>query len=136
MKAPTLQYAIFCRKVIERGEGQKIEGFFNTEELFDSISFEKQKISKSKPMLIRFFLVLGIVGLSFGPHKLIVNARFPSGELMGFTGVKDIDVVPGPVIWRIVVNMSLQIIGQGIYTFPILLDGEPLIDAKLPIIFT
>ncbi len=132
---PQLQYAIFCRKVIDRPKEFSIIG------VFDSLKVKDVWVGPSSAEFIPrpYFckLVIGIVGLAKGTHKIWVTCRcpYPYGRRLIDSAPQDIVVEDSSVTQRVIVDCNFDIVKSGTYVFPVVLDDEALITLKLPVEF-
>ena len=135
MSEPQLQYAIFCKKVIDRPKEFSIIG------VFDSLKVKDVWVGPSSaefvPRLYFCKLVIGIVGLAKGTHKIWVTCRcpYPYGRRLIDSAPQDIVVEDSSVTQRVIVDCNFDIVKSGTYVFPVVLDDKALITLKLPVEF-
>jgi len=73
---PQLQYAIFCKRVIDRPKEFSIIGVFDSLKVKDvSVGPSPAELLLPRPYFCK--LVIGIVGLTRGTHKISVTCRCP-----------------------------------------------------------
>ena len=94
-----------------------------------------EKILRQNPLQIPIVLALAIEGLDNGQHNLTVTCRPPydyTDELTMYT--RQFAAQSGEVK-RLALKIALPICMVGDYHFPVLVDGQPLADVPLPIIW-
>jgi len=124
-----LQYAIFCEEVEYNPEKQ----IFSIIKVFDSLNFKGtcRGESPTKPAQHSCILVLGIRGLTKDKHNILLHCRGPNGKLMTASSVIEFITESSDSLHRIFANMIFDITGSGIYYFPVLIDGNPLVEIPL-----
>ncbi len=132
---PQLQYAIFCRKVIDRPKEFSIIGVFDSLKVKDVWVGPSSAEFVPRPYFCK--LVIGIVGLAKGTHKIWVTCRcpYPYGRRLIDSAPQDIVVEDSSVTQRVIVDCNFDIVKSGTYVFPVVLDDEALITLKLPVEF-
>ena len=135
MSEPQLQYAIFCRKVIDKPKEFSIIG------VFDSLKVKEVWVgplpAEFPPHPYFFKLVIGIVGLAKGTHKIWVTCRYPYPfrRHVVDSAPQDIVVKSSPATQRVIVDCHFDIVKNGTYIFPVVLGDRALITLKLPVEF-
>jgi len=132
---PQLQYAIFCKKVIDRPKEFSIIGVFDSLKVKDVLVGTPPAEFLPRPYFCK--LVIGIVGLDKGTHKIWVTCRcpYPFGRRLIDSAPQDIVVEDSSVTQRVIVDCNFDIVKSGTYVFPVVLDDKALITLKLPVEF-
>ena len=133
MSKPQLQYAIFCKRVIDRPKEFSIIG------IFDSLKVKEVWVgslpSEFLPHPYFFKLVIGIVGLTKGTHKIWITCKYPypfRKRVIDSTP-QDIVVKSSSGTQRVIVDCNFDIVKSGTYVFLVVLDEKALITLKLPV---
>jgi len=135
MSEPQLQYAIFCKRVIDEPKEFSIIG------IFDSLKVKETWVgplpAEFPPYPYFCKLVIGIVGLTKGTHKLWVTCKYPypSRKRVIDSAPEDIIVMNSLETQRVIVDCNFDILKSGTYVFPVVLDSKALITLKLPVEF-
>lgn len=132
---PQLQYAIFCKKVIDRPKEFSIIGVFDSLKVKDVWVGAPPTEFLPRPYFCQ--MVIGITGLVRGTHKISVTCRYPYpfGRRFIASTPQDIIVEDNSVTQRVIVDVSFDIVKSGTYTFPVVLDDRALITLRLPVEF-
>ena len=132
---PQLQYAIFCKRVIDRPKEFSIIGVFDSLKVKDVLVGTPPTEFLPRPYFCK--LVIGIVGLTRRTHKISVTCRcpYPYGRRLIDSAPQDIVVEKSSVTQRVIVDCNFDIVKSGTYVFPVVLDDEVLITLKLPVEF-
>lgn len=133
MSESQLQYAIFCRRVIDRPKEFSIIGVFDS--LIVRDVWEGPLPAKFPPYPYFFKLVIGIVGLTNGTHRIWVTCKYPypfKRELLNSTP-QDFIVENISGTHRVIVDFQFDVVKSGTYVFPVVLDNKLLITLQLPV---
>jgi hypothetical protein len=124
---PSFQYAVFCEDIVTRRGKKSILG------ITDAVKGKAgwQGVGPPPPIKHRLTLALGLLNVQKGTHEILVATQRPSGKLEESSGTVRFNVKNVLGITHIKSDIEFDIVENGIYRFPVLLDGEPIEEIKL-----
>jgi hypothetical protein len=123
MDKPRLQYALFCREVIDEQE--------------PTFAHVIKELWVDKPQALLLTLVLGLSEVWPGTHTVDINCLIPMSPTPEVQ--KWCITIPTKercLNWQLAESLSLDIKAPGTYVFTILFNTDPLVRIWLPIHIT